>query len=183
MHRFVGKTRVNIVYQRGKINPYKIDSIFEPVEGDGRTFAEMEAAERDLLSHRSRAFSKFREFFDFIVGRQILATTIVSELIENPRSTKQKHVVLSVFLISLLFFWQLSLLWPPESSAVWIQCVMTYQYSLNATSNIIWYLGPRTFLAAWVCLNDKFPSSTTASTNHHRLARRIAVSRVCTKHT
>jgi inosine triphosphate pyrophosphatase len=64
MHCFVGKTRGNIVYPRGKINPYKIDSIFEPVEGDGRTFAEMEAVERDLLSHRSRAFSKFREFLN-----------------------------------------------------------------------------------------------------------------------
>ena len=32
------------------------DPIFEPVEGDGRTFAEMGADEKHALSHRGRAF-------------------------------------------------------------------------------------------------------------------------------
>jgi XTP/dITP diphosphohydrolase len=32
------------------------DPIFEPVEGDGRTFAEMSAEEKHALSHRGRAF-------------------------------------------------------------------------------------------------------------------------------
>jgi XTP/dITP diphosphohydrolase len=32
------------------------DPIFVPVEGDGRTFAEMTAAEKHTLSHRRRAF-------------------------------------------------------------------------------------------------------------------------------
>jgi XTP/dITP diphosphohydrolase len=32
------------------------DPIFVPVEGDGRTFAEMSAPEKHLLSHRARAF-------------------------------------------------------------------------------------------------------------------------------
>jgi XTP/dITP diphosphohydrolase len=31
------------------------DSIFEPIEGDGRTFAEMSADEKHALSHRGRA--------------------------------------------------------------------------------------------------------------------------------
>jgi XTP/dITP diphosphohydrolase len=31
------------------------DSVFEPIEGDGRTFAEMSAAEKHALSHRGRA--------------------------------------------------------------------------------------------------------------------------------
>ena len=31
------------------------DSVFEPLEGDGRTFAEMTAAEKHALSHRGRA--------------------------------------------------------------------------------------------------------------------------------
>jgi XTP/dITP diphosphohydrolase len=32
------------------------DPIMIPIEGDGRTFAEMSAAEKDALSHRGRAF-------------------------------------------------------------------------------------------------------------------------------
>ncbi len=32
------------------------DPIFEPIEGDGRTFAEMTADEKHALSHRGRAF-------------------------------------------------------------------------------------------------------------------------------
>lgn len=33
------------------------DPVFAPAEGDGRTFAEMGAAEKNLLSHRGRAFA------------------------------------------------------------------------------------------------------------------------------
>jgi XTP/dITP diphosphohydrolase len=32
------------------------DPLFVPTEGDGRTFAEMSAAEKHLVSHRGRAF-------------------------------------------------------------------------------------------------------------------------------
>jgi XTP/dITP diphosphohydrolase len=32
------------------------DPVFVPAEGDGRTFAEMSAAEKHELSHRGRAF-------------------------------------------------------------------------------------------------------------------------------
>jgi XTP/dITP diphosphohydrolase len=32
------------------------DPVFQPVEGDGRTFAEMTAEEKHALSHRGRAF-------------------------------------------------------------------------------------------------------------------------------
>ena len=32
------------------------DPVFSPVEGDGRTFAEMSAAEKHAVSHRGRAF-------------------------------------------------------------------------------------------------------------------------------
>jgi XTP/dITP diphosphohydrolase len=32
------------------------DPVFVPAEGDGRTFAEMAAAEKHALSHRGRAF-------------------------------------------------------------------------------------------------------------------------------
>ena len=32
------------------------DPVFVPIDGDGRTFAEMSAAEKNHLSHRGRAF-------------------------------------------------------------------------------------------------------------------------------
>ena len=37
-------------------NGFGYDSVFVPVEGDGRTFAQMTAAEKHALSHRGRAF-------------------------------------------------------------------------------------------------------------------------------
>jgi XTP/dITP diphosphohydrolase len=37
-------------------NGFGYDPVFEPDDGDGRTFAEMEAAEKDAMSHRGRAF-------------------------------------------------------------------------------------------------------------------------------
>ncbi|MGA1724234.1 MAG: non-canonical purine NTP pyrophosphatase, partial [Ilumatobacteraceae bacterium] len=32
------------------------DAVFIPVDGDGRTFAEMSDAEKNAISHRGRAF-------------------------------------------------------------------------------------------------------------------------------
>jgi XTP/dITP diphosphohydrolase len=40
------------------------DPIFVPVEGDGRTFAEMDADEKHALSHRGRAFRALAEHLD-----------------------------------------------------------------------------------------------------------------------
>lgn len=37
---------------------FGFDPIFTPVEGDGRTFAEMDTAEKNRFSHRARAFRK-----------------------------------------------------------------------------------------------------------------------------
>jgi XTP/dITP diphosphohydrolase len=39
------------------------DPIFIPAEGDGRTFAEMSTNEKNLYSHRARAFTKFCRWF------------------------------------------------------------------------------------------------------------------------
>ena len=36
------------------------DPLFVPDEGDGRTFAEMEPAEKHALSHRGRAFRELK---------------------------------------------------------------------------------------------------------------------------
>jgi len=37
---------------------FGFDPIFRPTQGDGRTFAEMNANEKNQLSHRARAFTK-----------------------------------------------------------------------------------------------------------------------------
>jgi XTP/dITP diphosphohydrolase len=37
------------------------DSVFVPDDGDGRTFAEMAAAEKNAISHRARAFEALRQ--------------------------------------------------------------------------------------------------------------------------
>jgi XTP/dITP diphosphohydrolase len=49
-------------YPRG-IHGFGFDPIFIPEEGDGRTFAEMSTQDKNLLSHRSRAFTKFFKWF------------------------------------------------------------------------------------------------------------------------
>jgi len=39
------------------------DPIFEPLEGDGRTFAEMTTAEKNSFSHRAGALRRFAEWY------------------------------------------------------------------------------------------------------------------------
>lgn len=42
---------------------FGFDPIFAPSEGDGRTFAEMKAEEKNALSHRSMAFREFASWY------------------------------------------------------------------------------------------------------------------------
>ena len=44
------------------------DSVFVPDDGDGRTFAEMSAAEKDSVSHRSRAMAQLPGLIARITG-------------------------------------------------------------------------------------------------------------------
>jgi len=61
IHVFDGRTHGQIVNARGKLD-FGWDPIFEPDEGDGKTYAEMTKDEKDSISHRSRAFTYLREF-------------------------------------------------------------------------------------------------------------------------
>lgn len=61
IHVFDGKTEGKIVPARGD-NKFGWDPIFEPNEGGGKTYAEMESAEKHAISHRGRAFAKVRAF-------------------------------------------------------------------------------------------------------------------------
>lgn len=42
---------------------FGFDPIFEPIKGDGRTFAEMTMDEKDSLSHRADALKKFADWY------------------------------------------------------------------------------------------------------------------------
>jgi XTP/dITP diphosphohydrolase len=52
----VGTVEGVIATEPRGINGFGYDPVFVPVEGDGRTFAEMEPAEKHACSHRGRAF-------------------------------------------------------------------------------------------------------------------------------
>ena len=52
-----GEVRGEIAMQPAGDGGFGYDPLFVPVEGDGRTFAQMSAAEKHAISHRGRAFN------------------------------------------------------------------------------------------------------------------------------
>jgi inosine triphosphate pyrophosphatase len=62
---FVGRTEGTIVRPRGSLD-FGWDPIFEPNEGNGLTYAEMTGDQKDSISHRKRAFVKFRDYIDVV---------------------------------------------------------------------------------------------------------------------
>ncbi|BGP53266.1 hypothetical protein JCM8202_002591 [Rhodotorula sphaerocarpa] len=58
---FEGRTEGKIVPARGPAN-FGWDPVFEPDEGNGKTYAEMDAADKNKISHRYRALDKLRKF-------------------------------------------------------------------------------------------------------------------------
>ncbi|SJM82534.1 probable Inosine triphosphate pyrophosphatase [Zygosaccharomyces bailii] len=61
MYSFQGITKGRIVPSRGPTT-FGWDSIFEPLESMGKTYAEMEKKDKNLISHRGKAFKKFKHF-------------------------------------------------------------------------------------------------------------------------
>lgn len=59
-HTFQGITRGKIVDSRGPLT-FGWDAIFEPLEAQGKTYAEMEKPAKNKISQRGRAFAKFKE--------------------------------------------------------------------------------------------------------------------------
>lgn len=55
-----GECEGEIIDAERGANGFGYDSVFVPRDGDGRTFAEMSADEKNLLSHRSRAIDALR---------------------------------------------------------------------------------------------------------------------------
>lgn len=58
---FDGRTEGTIVSPRGSLD-FGWDPIFQPDESGGLTYAEMEKSAKDSISHRGRAFEKFRSY-------------------------------------------------------------------------------------------------------------------------
>ena len=54
-HFFEGRVEGRILTERHGTGGFGYDSIFQPIEGDGRTFAEMDSSEKNAISHRGRA--------------------------------------------------------------------------------------------------------------------------------
>jgi len=60
---FVGISEGRIAEEARGRSGFGFDPIFEPFGGGGRTFAEMSTDEKNMFSHRSRAFKKFEEYY------------------------------------------------------------------------------------------------------------------------
>jgi len=60
---FRGKVEGKISLQEQGTSGFGYDPIFEPTEGDGRTFAEMTSNEKNGYSHRAEALRKFAEWY------------------------------------------------------------------------------------------------------------------------
>ncbi|GAA6061100.1 hypothetical protein JCM10212_006131 [Sporobolomyces blumeae] len=58
---FEGTTEGEIVPARGPTH-FGWDPVFEPVEGESKTYAEMDGAAKNKISHRYRALEKLRKF-------------------------------------------------------------------------------------------------------------------------
>ncbi len=66
---FRGKVEGKISLQERGTSGFGYDPIFEPTEGDGRTFAEMTLNEKNGYSHRAEALRKFAEWYSSVNKR------------------------------------------------------------------------------------------------------------------
>ena len=64
MHLFEGQVEGVILTERHGTGGFGYDSIFQPVEGDGSTFAQMSPQDKNSISHRGRAVAKLVEFLN-----------------------------------------------------------------------------------------------------------------------
>lgn len=62
VHTFEGRVEGHILTERHGEGGFGYDSIFRPDEGDGRTFAQMDASEKNAISHRGRAVARLMQF-------------------------------------------------------------------------------------------------------------------------
>jgi XTP/dITP diphosphohydrolase len=60
---FTGRVKGEVSLKEQGTSGFGYDPIFEPSEGEGRTFAEMSMDEKNRLSHRAKALKKFGEWY------------------------------------------------------------------------------------------------------------------------
>ena len=60
---FTGTVGGSLAWRPRGLHGFGFDPIFVPREGDGRTFAQMSINEKNLSSHRAKAFAKFCKWF------------------------------------------------------------------------------------------------------------------------
>ncbi|KAG8700267.1 nucleoside triphosphate pyrophosphohydrolase ham1 [Ceratobasidium sp. 394] len=60
---FEGRTEGKIVRPRGP-SKFGWDPVFEPLEGDGKTYAEMTSEAKNKISHRFRSLEKLRKYLE-----------------------------------------------------------------------------------------------------------------------
>lgn len=60
---FTGSTSGNIATEKRGSNGFGYDPIFIPLDGDMRTFGEMNSDQKNRLSHRARAMKEFGEWY------------------------------------------------------------------------------------------------------------------------
>jgi len=60
---FLGKVEGSIAYEARGESGFGFDPVFIPIEGNGRTFAEMSTEEKNRFSHRARALRKFAKWY------------------------------------------------------------------------------------------------------------------------
>jgi XTP/dITP diphosphohydrolase len=63
-HLFEGQVEGVILTERHGTGGFGYDSIFQPVEGDGSTFAQMSPQQKNSISHRGRAVAKLVEYLN-----------------------------------------------------------------------------------------------------------------------
>ena len=64
MHLFEGQVEGVILTERHGTGGFGYDSIFQPLEGDGSTFAQMSPQDKNRISHRGRAVARLVEFLN-----------------------------------------------------------------------------------------------------------------------
>lgn len=62
MHMFEGQVEGVILTERHGTGGFGYDSIFQPVEGDGNTFAQMSPRDKNRISHRGRAVTQLVKY-------------------------------------------------------------------------------------------------------------------------
>ena len=69
---FTGSVRGSLAWRPRGLHGFGFDPIFLPRQGDGRTFAQMSMNEKNLSSHRAKAFTKFCKWYALIDSRNRL---------------------------------------------------------------------------------------------------------------